>query len=214
MNTWLLLMIFFLVGCSPTDVSSPSDIGIKQSAWDKMSDSEHASAMSSYYANSLKRRSLMGGAIASNQQLHVSISGGRAAIGPELVVQAYKPASAVLNARTRCVNLPLYSRENVNDYTNLSLCLDDKNLYIDASAQDKAYALGSVNVPVNNILKQGASFCHLTTTGTSALHDACLSLRLIDPAFNNTNTPAVWQLTKASKDDRYLEHVQVETMKN
>ncbi len=206
---WYMLLVL-LAGCAQVQVS-PTTLGYKQSSWETMTDGERQKAIMQYQRVVSKRYALRGGALTTGQYLEISLADGTATMGPERERLAYQPVSVEMGAHDVCREIALYARQDSGLSAPLVVCIDDSYVYFDPSYQDEQYALGSLAVPVNHLLKQGVAFCDLQTQGLAGLKKVCLTVKLRDSNEARAKK-SVWRLHPASVDDRYMEHVQVESL--
>lgn len=203
-------LLFLLAGCAQVQVS-PTNLGYKQSSWETMSDGERQNAIMQYQRVVSKRYALRGGALTAGQYLEISLADGTASMGPERERLAYRPVSVEMGSQDVCRQVMLYAKQSSGLSAPLLVCIDDSYVYIDPSYQNEQYALGSLAVPVNHLLKQGVAFCDLQTQGLAGLEKVCLTIKLRDSNEARAEK-SVWRLHPASVDDRYVAHVQVESL--
>ena len=205
-----IIFVAMLLGCAHEDVS-PNDMGYKDSSWHAMTESQRSQAWSRYYRVVSKRSVLRGGALSKGQSLRIGLADGAAHLGPEREPVSFRPLSFEMGAHDVCRQVLLQAQRDASLTTYLTVCMDDKYIYIDPSFQDQQYALGSMFIPVNKLLAQGVAFCDLNTRGVAGLQGSCLSLTLQDNA-QVAQTKPIWHLHPARVNDRYLAHLHAESL--
>lgn len=194
-NILLIVCVCLLVACQvngPGANVSARSVGFSKQMWESFTQNQRNKYGSIYRVNygyqksrlarSRSKYNLQGGKVA------VAIEGGTARMWPYLFSRSFKPRKIQINPNT-CSNVLLQASdtEDTEISTDFLICYIDDMLYLDPSRKDSKYPLGSVIVPVNNLLKQGILFKPFSTFGYASLRGSSIAIAFSNSSFNREN---------------------------
>ncbi|MEC8977714.1 MAG: hypothetical protein VYC40_02225 [Pseudomonadota bacterium] len=214
MKIFYFALLALLTACSEVSDVPPYQMGVEQKSWQALSSSEKSRIRSGYQKSRALRARMRERFMQPGQFLYIKVQGGTASMGENYTREAFKEVAVNVYPGDVCHSLLLKSTINPMRTIPLSVCLDDRFVYFDASSSDPDYYRGSFMVPLNTFLKQGLRFCELQTKGVAQLQQSCLQLKLVDKDGASAYHKMAWKLHHAKPSTRYLQHMEIEDLKN
>jgi hypothetical protein len=178
---WVVGFSLLLTGCG-ADVGVAHKIGMSEARWYALSAKKQRQLKKSYQKNQKAKKKLVSKSGSETYRaVSLQIESGQARIVPGKSQEALAPTEVEMQPNS-CRNIGLHAlaaREGGQQkhYAELEVCYVHDRLYLDPNYRNDNYPLGTINIPVDDLLHQGVRLCGVQTQGAAQLRDACISAR-------------------------------------
>lgn len=194
------VFIAMLGGCGMSVEEQSQKLALSKPTVESLSPHDRNTYLATYRTNKRKRSlTQVTSHTTQSPSLHISLSGGTAALPPTYHPQKFNPLSMNILG-DHCEDALLHSSQSSHPAT-LSLCYLNDTLFVDASSTDSQYPVGSMIIPISSKVTGKQQFCGLSTQGNAKLNNVCLTITQPSESLHSNSVQAV---TPSPKNKQFI----------